>query len=212
MTWSGVHVIADMGASPSRSPLDIANAALAGGVRIIQVRAKGAASRDLLEAAISVATAVRSCQDGRLVVNDRFDVALAAGADAVHLGQDDLPAADARKAIEASGARLTCGISTHDIGEARRAEQAGAAYVGFGPIFQTGSKANPLPPRGLEVLAEVCRTLSIPVIAIGGIDLEGARAARRAGAAGVAVISAVAAAPDMSAAARALVGIFSTPV
>ena len=93
-------------------------------------------------------------------------------------------------------------------GEARRAEQAGAAYVGFGPIFATGSKADPLPPRGLEALAEVCRALSIPVVAIGGIDFEGARAARRAGAAGVAVISAVATAPDMAAAARSLAGIF----
>lgn len=208
MTWSGLHVIADAGASPDRSPLEIAEAALSGGARIIQVRMKDAPARALLDAALAVAGAVRRRPGARLVVNDRLDVALAAGADAVHLGQEDLPVHEARSAIRAAGGRLACGVSTHDLEEARRAEREGAAYVGFGPVFATRSKADPLAPRGLERLGEVCRAVSIPVIAIGGIDLEGARAARAAGAAGVAVISAVAAAPGMADAARALAGVF----
>jgi thiamine-phosphate pyrophosphorylase len=209
MSWSGLHVIADSGASPTRTPLQIAEAGLAGGARIVQVRDKGASSGSLHQTALAIAAAVRRHPGARLVVNDRLDVALAAGADAVHLGQDDLAPADARRAITAAGARLCYGLSTHDLDEARRAEAEGAAYVGFGPLFATGSKTSSLPARGLDRLATICRALSIPVIAIGGIDLEGARRAREAGAAGVAVIAAIAGAPEMASAARALAEIFS---
>jgi thiamine-phosphate pyrophosphorylase len=206
--WSGVHVIADGGASPDRPPRTIAEAALAGGARIVQVRMKGAASRQLYEAAREVGGELRKYRGARLVVNDRLDVALAVGADAVHLGQADLSPADARRALDAARRPMAWGVSTHDLAEARAAEAQGAAYIGFGPLFETRSKAASLPPRGLDRLAEVCRAVRIPVIAIGGIDPEGARAAAAAGAAGVAVIAAVAAAPNMRIAVRALTAFF----
>lgn len=206
--WGGLHVIADWGTGSEATPVAIAGAALAGGARIIQVRVKGAASRALYDWADRVAALVRKHPGARLVVNDRVDVALAVGADAVHLGEGDLSPADAREAIAASGRPLACGLSTHDIAQARRAARAGAAYIGFGPVFPSSSKADALPPRGIDRLAEVCRRVPVPVIAIGGIDLAGAREAAKAGAAGVAVISAVANAPDMRAATEALAAVF----
>jgi thiamine-phosphate pyrophosphorylase len=169
---------------------------------------KGATSRQLYEAACEVAGAIRKYPGARLVVNDRLDVALAVGADAVHLGQADLTPEDVRRALTAAGRAIAYGVSTHDLAQARAAEAQGAAYIGFGPMFETGSKAGALPPRGLGQLAEVCRSVRIPVIAIGGIDREGARDAAAAGAAGVAVIAAVTGAPDMRGAVRALAAIF----
>ena len=208
--WTGLHVIADAGARPSRTAAEIAAAALAGGANIIQVRMKGGAARALYDAASSVAQVVREHPAARLVVNDRVDIAIAVGANAVHLGQDDLSPADAGRVIAQSDGRLAWGLSTHDLAEARRAEENGAAYIGFGPVFSTGSKTDALSPRGLDRLAEVCRAVSIPVIAIGGIDLAGAKGAASAGAAGVAVISAVAKAANMTGATRSLVALFES--
>ena len=110
-------------------------------------------------------------------VNDRLDVALAVGADVVHLGQDDLPLADARRVRAAAGRPgLLIGFSTHNPAQARAAAAGGADYIGFGPVFGTRSKANPDPTVGLDALAEVCRAVAVPVVAIGGIS-----AGRRAG-------------------------------
>ena len=206
--WTGVHVIADGGARSGRTPQAIAEAALEGGARIIQVRMKGSTSRELYDAASKVAGMVQGVPGASFVVNDRLDVALAVGADAVHLGQADLAPGDARRALLASGSRLAYGLSTHDLDQARRAEADGAAYIGFGPIFETGSKGDRLSPRGIEKLAEVCRSVRIPVIAIGGITIEGAKSAAAAGAAGVAVISAVTSSENMICAVRALVAQF----
>jgi thiamine-phosphate diphosphorylase len=202
-SWAGLHVIAD---DPSpEGVLAIAEASLEGGARIVQVRMKGTPSRTLFLAASAVAAAVRCVPGARVVVNDRLDVALAAGADAVHLGRD-LPRGRAGR-HRAAGPPLW-GLSTHDPGQALAAEQAGAAYIGFGPVFATGSKADALPPRGIAQLRAVCRAARVPVIAIGGITPGNAARAISAGAAGIAVISAVAGAPDRVAAVRELVSLF----
>lgn len=206
--WTGLHVIADAEALPLRAAAEIAAAALAGGASIIQVRIKGGSTRALYDAASNVARVVRGHPAARLVVNDRMDVAIAVGAKAVHLGQDDLSPDDAGRVIALSDCRLAWGLSTHGLAEARRAEEKGAVYIGFGPVFSTGSKADALSPRGLDRLAEVCRAVNIPVIAIGGIDLAGAKNAVAAGAAGVAVISAIAEASDMTGATRSLAALF----
>ncbi len=206
--WTGLHVIADAGARSSRLSAEIAAAALAGGASIIQVRLKGGSARALYDAASNVAHVVRGYPAARLVVNDRLDVAKAVGADAVHLGQEDLSPGDAEAVIALSDCRLAYGLSTHGLAEARRAEEKGAAYIGFGPVFSTGSKADALSPRGLDRLAEVCQAVNIPVIAVGGIDLAGAKGAAAAGAAGVAVISAVADASDMAGATQSLAALF----
>src|SRR5690606_15204857 len=135
--------------------------------------------------------------------NDRFDLALAAGADGVHLGQEDLPPA---RLPAAARARLLVGRSTHTLEQAAAAAREPVDYVAFGPVFGTTSKTSAYDARGLAALAQVARMVAPrPCVAIGGIDAARAGECVRAGAAAVCVISAIAAAPDMAAATRALV-------
>jgi thiamine-phosphate pyrophosphorylase len=133
------------------------------------------------------------------IVNDRLDLALAVGADGVHVGQDDLPAPLARRLL---GSHLILGVSTHDLTQAAAAAGAGADYIGFGPMFGTRSKETGYTPRGTAMLREVRDTVRIPIVAIGGITLENIGEVVAAGADAPAVISAVAGAPDVTAAAR----------
>jgi thiamine-phosphate pyrophosphorylase len=130
-----------------------------------------------------------------LIVNDRLDVALAAGADGVHLGQDDLPIEAARRI--AGG--LWIGVSTHDVAQVRAACAAGADYLGFGPVFATTTKANPDPVAGLAGLAAACAAAGgVPVVAIGGVTAAAAPAIYRAGARAICAISAVNRAADVA--------------
>jgi thiamine-phosphate pyrophosphorylase len=175
---------------------------IAAGPCCLQLRAKGADARALAAAARVV---LPLCREARVpfCVNDRMDVALAVGADAVHLGQDDLPLADALAVRQRAGRpELTIGFSTHNRAQAVEAAAAGADYIGFGPIFGTASKHNPDPTVGVAALAEVCRAVGVPVVAIGGITLDGVEAVAAAGASAAAVIAAVANAPDPAAAGR----------
>ena len=143
-------------------------------------------------------------------VNDRLDVALAVGADVVHLGQDDLPLEDARRVRALAGAvKLIIGFSTHNLAQAQAAVAGGADYIGFGPCFPTLSKTNPDPVVGLEALAAVCASATVPVVAIGGIELDSVPTVARAGAAAAAVISAVDRAADSTAAGRLVAAAFS---
>ena len=147
---------------------------------------------------------------GRLFVNDRLDVALVVGADVVHLGQDDLPLADAQRVRAAAGRPdMLIGFSTHNPAQAAAAAAAGADYIGFGPVFGTRSKAHPDPTVGLDALAEVCRAVAVPVVAIGGITLEAVSAVARAGASAAALIAAIDGAPDPHAAGRAVAAAFA---
>jgi thiamine-phosphate pyrophosphorylase len=179
----------------------LANALLDGGARVLQVRMKTATPAAMI-AVIDELRPLCKRREARLIVNDRLDVALAGGADGVHLGQDDLPLHAARK-VAPKG--FIIGVSTHNIAQAR--EAAGADYIGFGPCFATATKANPDPVVGLEQLALVCK-LGVPVVAIGGITLDQVRAVARAGAAAAAVIAAVNRADDVVAAARAVCDAF----
>ena len=145
----------------------------------LQLRAKGAGGRALAAAARPL---LALCRDAGVpfCVNDRMDVAMAIGADVVHLGQDDLPLADALRVRAAAGMPgLVIGFSTHNLAQARAAAAGGADYIGYGPIFTTASKLNPDPTVGLEALAAVCRTVGVPVVAIGGITLEAVPAVAR---------------------------------
>jgi thiamine-phosphate pyrophosphorylase len=135
----------------------------------------------------------------RLMINDRVDVALACGADGVHLGQSDLPLAAARRLL---GARRWIGVSTHDVEQARVAAAGGANYVGFGPIFATSTKRTGYSPRGLEGLRQVRAAVTLPIVAIGGIDFDNAAEVIAVGADAVAMISALAGSPDAAGAAR----------
>ena len=200
----GLHVLADDAPHWRWNPVEQARAACEGGASVVQLRAKHAADREVLEWARQIRVATRDA--GVLfIVNDRFDLALAALADGVHLGQDDLPPA---RVPAAARARLLIGRSTHTAPQAREAAAEPVDYVAFGPVFGTGSKSTPWSARGTSALPEIARIASPrPLVAIGGIDTRNAALLRPAGAAAAAVISAVANAPDPPTAVRALVRI-----
>ncbi|WP_165821206.1 thiamine phosphate synthase [Nocardioides gansuensis] len=173
--------------------------ALAGaGVEGFQVRDKSATTAELVDLTRVVLDAVAP-YGARVVVNDRVDVALATGAAGVHLGADDLPVAAARRLAP----DLLIGATCRDGEAVRRAAEEGASYAGFGPVARSGSKAGLPEPLGTRALGEAAGPL--PLVAIGGVDAQVARAAREAGAHGVAVIAAVWRHPDPIAAAKELV-------
>lgn len=184
-------------------PVEQARAAIAGGARVVQVRVKDAPAGAVLEAARRVVALAA----GRalVIVNDRADLALLSGADGVHLGDEDLPAAEARRLL---GPGLLVGRTTRTLEEARAALAEGADHVGFGPIFATRTKALPVPPRGLDALAAVTAALPAPVVAIGGIGQDTIAGVARAGAACAAVIEAVYGAGDPAANAAVLAAAF----
>jgi thiamine-phosphate pyrophosphorylase len=172
----------------------------AAGVAFFQYRNKTAPRRTVYEAALLLARTARSL-GALFIVNDHADIAAAVDADGVHLGQDDLPIEQARKVL---GRDRIIGISTHSRQQAREAERSGADYIGFGPVFPTSTK-DAGEVQGLEKLAALRRDVTIPVIAIGGIDRTNVQEAVRAGADGTAVISAVLAAEDIRTAAGVMV-------
>lgn len=181
-----------------RSPLELALALLAGGARLLQLRLKGASASELLAVARAVRPHARRA-GALLLVNDRPDVARAAEADGVHLGQDDVPIAAAR-AILAPGSLV--GISTHDLAEASAGAAAGADYLGVGPVFATNSKVGALSPRGLDLVRAVRAATRLPLVAIGGITVDTAPQVREAGADAVAMIAALVRTPDIAARVR----------
>jgi thiamine-phosphate pyrophosphorylase len=147
--------------------------------------------------------------DVPLCINDRLDVALAVGADIVHLGQGDLPLAEARRVRAVTLAQeMLIGISTHDLEQAKAAQAGGADYIGFGPVFPTATKSDADPAVGLTALEKVAAAVRLPVVAIGGIALANIEAVARAGAAAAAAIAAIEQAPDRAAAGRAIARAF----
>jgi thiamine-phosphate pyrophosphorylase len=181
--------------------VEVATALLAAGVRLIQVRDKHASSRELYESAQRVAECVRAA-GGSFILNDRADIARAVDADGVHVGQDDLPVEAARAQV---GPGKLVGYSTHVLEQVREADRSTADYVAFGPIFPTASKENPDPVVGLAGLAEARKATCKPLVAIGGITLENARAVIEAGADSVAVIRALVGASDIRKRAEAFI-------
>jgi thiamine-phosphate pyrophosphorylase len=192
-----LYVILDPAAMAGRDVETVAEAVLAAGARWVQLRDKASPTRELASRARRLVERVRAA-GGVLIVNDRLDVALAVGADGVHLGQEDLPAAEARRLAPG----LVLGVSTHDLDQARRAQAAGADYVALGSIYPTGSKPS-FELVGLETLRLVRPHVRVPLVAIGGITAERVPEVRAAGADGIAVISAIGMAPDPAAAAAA---------
>jgi thiamine-phosphate pyrophosphorylase len=178
--------------------------ALVGEARVLQVRIKPASgAADAGELVRIARMARRICDDAgaALIVNDRVDVALAADADGVHLGQTDLPLADARRIAP----DLWIGVSTHNLAQVQAACEAGADYLGFGPVFATTTKANPDPVQGLDGLrAAVTAAAGRPVVAIGGITVAQAGDVYRTGAHAICAIGAVNGARDPRDAARQL--------
>jgi thiamine-phosphate pyrophosphorylase len=198
MKVSGFYAVLD------RDDEALARALVDGGARILQVRIKPGAAGEIVRVA-QMARRVCSELGAALVINDRVDIALAVGADAVHLGQTDMPIESARALADD---RLAVGISTHDLGQVQRAVAARPAYIAYGPIFPTRTKAHPDPVQGIDALHAAVRAAGdIPVVAIGGITLEHARDLYAAGASALCAISSVNGAGDVvaiTATARAL--------
>ena len=174
---------------------EVVEQAIDGGVNAVQLRAKHLSSGELL----SLARQLRGVCGPRalLIINDRIDVALLSGADGVHLGEASIPVAAARKILPPS---MFVGRSVHAVNPARQAELDGADYVLVGTLFPSATHPN-TEPAGIELLASVTARLGIPVLGIGGVDANSIEACRSAGAAGVAVLTAIACAPDPRAAA-----------
>ena len=195
-----LYLCTDRALSLGRPLIETVEAAIAGGVTMVQLREKDASSREFY----GIARALRRVTKERkvpLVINDRLDIALAVGAQGLHIGQSDLPLDAARKI---AGRRLFIGVSASTVEEARAAESGGADYLGVGPVFPTGSKADAGNAIGIAWLAEICSAVRIPAAAIGGIGAQNAAAVMEAGAAGLAVISAILSRPDIKAAAEQL--------
>jgi thiamine-phosphate pyrophosphorylase len=164
-------------------PIGRARLAILGGAGVVQVRMKSSPAGAVLEAAREIVALARG--KALVIVNDRADLAVLAGADGVHVGDDDLPAAEARRIV---GPAMLVGRSTRTLDEARAAIAAGADHVGFGPMFSTRSKEIAAAPRGLGALREAAGALGAPVVAIGGITLGNVAEVAEAGATAAAII------------------------
>lgn len=194
-----LHVITDVVLQDRFSHSALAQMAVAGGADTIQFRQKEGSTRALVETAIAMKHA---CGNVPLIVNDRVDVAIAAEADGVHLGQDDFPIEKARVLL---GEDAVIGGTAKTLSQAHQCVAEGVDYIGFGPIYATGSKADAGLVKGPEGLREMVNGISVPIIAIGGIGIENAGEVMRAGAHGIAVISAVCCQPDPTEATQRLV-------
>jgi thiamine-phosphate diphosphorylase len=196
---SPLYAILDSEVAGGRELTSILAAVLAGGCRLVQLRDKRTPMAALYPIARALADACRRA-GAFFIVNDRADLALAVGADGLHVGQDDLPAADARRILPAG---TILGVSTHDRAQARRAVADGADYVAVGSVFPTGTKAG-FQLVGPELVRELRPEIPVPLVGIGGITRDNAALVVAAGADAVAVISAVCAAADPEAATRGL--------
>ena len=195
-----LYLVTDAGISLGRTPTQVVEAAIRGGVTMVQYREKSASTRRMMEEARELRQLCKAA-GVPFIVNDRIDVALAVDADGVHVGQNDMPAPLARRLI---GRGRILGVSAGDVDEARKAEEQGADYIGASPVFATPTKPDAPPPVGVDGLRRMVGAVSIPVVAIGGMNVENARSIILAGAAGVAVVSAIVGARDVEAAARAI--------
>jgi thiamine-phosphate pyrophosphorylase len=187
-------------------PVALARIMLDAGASVMQLRLKDAPGRELLAAARAIAAICRE-RGAMLIVDDRADIAMLAGAAGVHLGQEDLPLEAARRLV---GRDMTIGISTHSAEQAVAAERGGADYVGFGPLFPGGLRNNTA-GKGLAMLREVRAAVSVPIVAIGGITEATVPEALAAGADACAIITDVVRARDIAAKVRALLALHRSP-
>jgi thiamine-phosphate pyrophosphorylase len=196
---SSLYIILDPSVCPARPLVEVLTVAVEAGAQLFQYRNKTASMKEAYGEALALRQA--AAKAGVLfIVNDRCDLALAVDADGVHLGQGDLPLDLARRVM---GPDKLIGISTHNLDQVRGASAGKPDYLGFGPIFTPGSKQDHDPVVGLEGLRAMRRLTSLPVFAIGGIQIDQAGEVMRAGANGVAVVSAILKAPDISYAVKA---------
>jgi thiamine-phosphate pyrophosphorylase len=196
-----LYLVTDRGLARGRAMLTIVRAAVQGGVTCVQLREKTCSTREFIEEALAIREFLRS-RGVPLIINDRVDVALAVGADGVHLGQKDMPLAAARAIVTDT---MVIGISVESVADAVAAQGGGADYLGASPIFATPTKIDAAAPLELAGLQAIRRAVHIPLVGIGGLNRQTAAAVVRCGADGLAVVSAIMAAEDPEQAARELV-------
>ncbi len=202
MTRLPSHFYAMIDPAGGHEPVLLAETMLDAGARIMQLRLKDAPGRDFLAAARAIAEMCRK-RGATLIVNDRVDIAILAGADGVHLGQTDLPLDAARRII---GHDRMIGISTHNVEQARAAEDGGANYIGFGPMYPGGLRNNAA-GKGLEELRAIRAAIKIPIVVIGGITEARVAETLAADADAVAIITDVVNAPDIGAKVRSILAL-----
>jgi thiamine-phosphate pyrophosphorylase len=195
-----LHILTDKRLAKGRPHLDVVREAIEGGAPVIQFRDKEANTRQLIDIGQQLRSLTRE-KGVILIINDRVDIALAVEADGVHVGPEDMPVHLARKIL---GPYAIIGVSVGTLEEALRAEEEGASYLGVGSIFATSTKSDAGTPIGTVPLTQIKTRVKIPVIAIGGINQRNVEEVLRAGADGVAVVSAIVGAEDIKEATRSL--------
>jgi thiamine-phosphate pyrophosphorylase len=195
-----LYLVTDRGLSLGRSNLDINRAGVAGGVTMVQLREKDATTREFFEEGLKIREFL-GAHNIPLIINDRLDIALALDADGIHVGQDDMPVAVARKIL---GEDKIIGASVFTPAAAREAEAAGADYLGLSPIFVTSTKPDLTAQIGIDGIVPIRRAARIPMVGIGSMNVANAFEAVRAGLDGVAVVSAICSHRDPERAARAI--------
>jgi thiamine-phosphate pyrophosphorylase len=195
-----LYLVTDRSLARSRSTFEIVSAAVNGGVTVVQLREKDCSTREFIDQALAIKDFLKT-RRVPLIINDRVDVAQAVKADGVHLGQTDMPLAAAREII---GDTMIIGISAESLQDAIEAQKGGADYLGVSPIYATPTKTDTAAPLGPDGLHEIHKTVTLPLVGIGGLNRENAAEVILNGADGVAVVSAIVAADDPEAAARVL--------
>ncbi len=195
-----LYLVTDRELARGRTEEEVVKKAAAGGITAVQLRGKEMTSRELFEIGLHLRRITRDL--GILfIINDRLDIALCVEADGVHLGQSDLPLAAAKKL---GGNKLIYGVTAETPEQARSGEKEGADYIGTAAVFATSTKEYPIEPLGLGGLKELVEATSLPVVAIGGLNVERAPQVMNTGVAGIAVVSAIVSAPDIKGAAENL--------
>ena len=195
-----LYIVTDEELSFGRTHLEIAEQAVSGGATVIQLRDKTKPACELLKIAQDI-TAITKPAGVLSIVNDRLDIALGAGVDGVHLGQNDIPLTIARQLAPPP---FIIGLSINSIAQAKEAEREGADYIAVSPVFETNSKSDAGPGHGLKMLSDIVHAVDIPVIGIGGISHSNLHQIFEQGASGVAVISAIVSAPDIRVATKTM--------
>jgi len=199
----GYYFITDSSLSRAGNISDAKNA-LKAGVKVIQYRNKYASTKEMFEEALILK---KICKDATFLINDRIDIALAVNANGVHIGNDDMPYCLVRKLL---GKKKIIGVTVHNVKEAVKAQKMGADYLGVSPIFSTGTKKDAGIPVGIELIKKIKRFVSIPIIAIGGINLFNAPEVIEAGADGLCAISAVVIKPNVKKEIEKFQGLFKS--
>lgn len=203
----GLYPILDTPIVPIPKLKETASEIIKGGCQLLQLRAEGLSTRELLTLSLSLRDITQK-EGVAFIINNRVDIAIISNADGVHIGQRDLPCKEVRKLL---GREKIIGVSTHNRKEAREAEANGADYIAFGPIFSTATKKDADRPKGLERLKEIKASATIPVVAIGGINEKNIREVMGTGIDAAAMISDILTADDISGKMERLVTIIEAP-